>query len=141
MDPMLLMLGVMLIAFIGLNMWSKKSNQKRAAEREKMMKEQLVPGAWVHTSVGFYGRFVDLDGDVLILETPSGEETYWNKAVIRSVGELPFQDDEAVEETEKNLLEDTPAVQLSSANEEWANGSETVEKSSLEETDEDKTEK
>ncbi|MSS83504.1 preprotein translocase subunit YajC [Actinomycetaceae bacterium WB03_NA08] len=89
-----ILMGLMLVAFIGLNMWSKKSQRKRQEEHDRMMKEQLVPGAWVHTRVGFFGRFVDLDGDVLILETPSGEETYWDKRMLASVGDLPFANDE-----------------------------------------------
>lgn len=94
----ILMLGLMAVAFIGLNMFSKRSNQKRIDEKERMIREELVPGVWVHTSVGFFGRFVEIDGDVLILETPSGEETYWNKAVIRSVGDLPFEAEEDAED-------------------------------------------
>jgi Preprotein translocase subunit YajC len=104
---------LMMVGVFALNAWSKKSQNKRQEEQERMMKEQLVPGAWVHTRVGFFGRFVDLDGDVLILETVGGEETYWNKAVISSVGDLPFAPDEqeesdAIEEvTEPTDSEDT----------------------------------
>ena len=89
------MLGIMAVVFIGVNSWGKKKNQQREAEHQRMLSEEMVPGAWVHTRVGFYGRFVDLDGDVVILETPGGTETYWNRAIIASVGELPFADDPA----------------------------------------------
>lgn len=88
---MIVLLAILLVFMFGMNWFGKRSQQKLQAEHEKMMSEQLVPGAWVYTAVGFYGRFVDLDGDVLILETPGGEETYWNKAVLRSVGEPPFE--------------------------------------------------
>ncbi|WP_350259162.1 preprotein translocase subunit YajC [Scrofimicrobium sp. R131] len=99
---MIIMLGLMVVAFIALSSFSKRSAQKRQVEHERMLAEQLVPGAWVHTSVGFFGRFVDLDGNVVILETPSGEETYWDKRVIRSVGELPFETEETeIEEVEE----------------------------------------
>jgi len=110
---LLILMVLMMVGVFALNAWSKKSQNKRQEEQERMMKEQLVPGAWVHTRVGFFGRFVDLDGDVLILETVGGEETYWNKAVISSVGDLPFAPDEqeesdAIEEvTEPTDSEDT----------------------------------
>lgn len=109
---MILLLGLMLVAFIGLNMWTKRSNQKRQDARDKMLNEELVAGAWVHTSVGFYGRFVDLDGDVLILETPGGEETYWNKAVIRSIGELPFAAEEVAEDDVEAIEESASAIEV-----------------------------
>lgn len=95
----IIMLAVMALVFFALNSFTKRSNQKRTDERDRMLREDLTPGAWVHTSVGFYGRFVDLDGDVLILETPGGVETYWNKAVVRTIGDLPFEAEDEFEES------------------------------------------
>lgn len=92
----LILIGIMLVVMLLMSTFTKRSAQKRQAEQEKRYKEQLVPGAWVCTTSGFYGRFVDLDGDVLILETPSGEETYWMKQVIRSIGDLPFAQEEEI---------------------------------------------
>lgn len=91
------LLGVFALVVLALSSYSKRTNQRRQEEQERMLADELVPGAWVHTRVGFYGRFVDIDGDVVILETPSGEETYWNKAVVRGVGDLPFAIEEHVE--------------------------------------------
>ncbi len=91
------MLGLMIVAFMVLTSFSKKSQQKKQAEHERTLSEQLVPGVWVHTSIGFFGRYIDTDGQVVILETPSGEETYWDKRVIRSVGDLPFEHEEEVD--------------------------------------------
>ncbi len=92
---MLLVIMVFLLFF--MNWWGKRSQQKQMEEHEKRMSEALKPGVWVYTKVGFYGRFVDIDGDVLILETPDGTETYWNKVVLESVSEPPF---EIIEPTE-----------------------------------------
>lgn len=109
-----IMLVIMGLVFFGLNSFTKRSNQKRTAERDRMLQDEMVPGAWVHTTVGFYGRFVDLDGDVLILETPGGVETYWNKAVVRTVGDLPFEVEEEVlqldapDGVEGDLSQDSP---------------------------------
>lgn len=93
------LLVVMALVLFGFNSFSKRANQRRQEERDRTLAEEMVPGVWVHTKVGFYGRFVDLDGDVVILETPSGEETYWNKMVIQSVGDLPFAMEEVQEAT------------------------------------------
>ncbi len=86
---------IMLVLLMGglflMNSFSKRSQQKQKAEREKMMNEAMVTGAWVQTFSGFFGRFVDVDGDVVILETPSGEETYWLQAAIKGVIEPPFE--------------------------------------------------
>ncbi len=91
----------MVIMFGGLflmSQFSKKQAQKRADAREERLGQEMVPGAWVQTYSGFFGRFVDKDGKVVILETPSGEETYWLEAAVSKVGEPPF---EVIEETEE----------------------------------------
>ncbi len=85
---MVVLIGGMFV----MNHFAKKSAKKRQDEQEKTLREQLVPGAWVQTYSGFFGRFVDLDGDVVILETPAGEETYWVRAAIRAVTDPPFED-------------------------------------------------
>jgi len=54
----------------------------------------------VKTTGGFWGRFVDRDGDVVILETPGGTETYWEMSVVRDLGEPPFASDELEAEPE-----------------------------------------
>lgn len=96
-----ILLGVALLAMLW---FSNRSRQRMAAQQEaraKEMAEKMVPGAWVKTAVGFWGRFVDEDGDVVVLETVDGTEMYWDRAMIREVGvEPPFAADEAVEESE-----------------------------------------
>ena len=104
------MLGLMVVAFLVLTSFSKKSAQKRQAEHERMLNEQMVPGVWVHTSAGFFGRYIDTDGNVVILETPSGEETYWDKRVVRSVGDLPFEHEEELESVEAGSEDGTDEV-------------------------------
>ena len=87
----LLFMAVLVGGMFVMNSFAKKSQKKRQDEAEKTMSELMVPGAWVQTYSGFFGRFVDTDGDVLILETPSGEETYWLRAAIRAVTDPPFE--------------------------------------------------
>ena len=88
---LLLFMGVLVVGMFVMNSFPKTSAKKRQDEQERTMREQMVPGAWVQTYSGFFGRFVDFDGDVVILETPSGEETYWIKAAIRAVNDPPFE--------------------------------------------------
>ena len=87
----LLFMAVLVGGMFVMNSFAKKSQKKRQDEAEKTMSELMVPGAWVQTYSGFFGRFVDTDGDVIILGTPSGEETYWLRAAIRAVTDPPFE--------------------------------------------------
>ena len=65
----------------------------------------MVPGAWVRLRSGFWGRFVDQDGEIVILETPGGHETYWDQRAILDVAEeLPFQNTDAEKMTLQTSL-------------------------------------
>ncbi len=102
---LLLFMGVLVVGMFVMNSFAKKSQKKRQEEQERTMREQMVPGAWVQTYSGFFGRFVDVDGDIVILETPGGEETYWLRQAIRAVTDPPF---EALSSTEDLIISDTP---------------------------------
>ena len=97
----LILIGIGLIAMFW---FSSRSRQKMAAqqeERRRTLAEKLVPGFW--------GRFVDEDGDVIVLETSDGTEMYWDRQMIREVGvEPPFatDEDEELDEAES----DTPIL-------------------------------
>lgn len=94
---------IILAVGLGLMMWFSSRGR---AKQEQMLEQtinSLEPGTWVRTTTGFYGIFSDIDGDVVILETPSGEETYWAKRSIFQIGDPPFasteaDDDESVTE-------------------------------------------
>ncbi len=102
----LLFMAVLVVGMFVMNSFAKKSAKKRQDEQDRTMKEQMVPGAWVQTYSGFFGRFVDFDGDVVILETPSGEETYWIKAAIRAVNDPPFEAIGDEGEANQDVIED-----------------------------------
>ncbi|MDC4233226.1 preprotein translocase subunit YajC [Actinomyces sp. B33] len=102
-----IIMGIVLIGMMWFSSRSRKQMQAQQAERERSMAENMVPGAWVHTAVGFWGRFVDADGDVIVLETADGVEMYWDRSMIREVGtEPPFAADPQDEEE----ADDAPAV-------------------------------
>lgn len=107
MDPMILMIIVMLVAFWLMSRFARKQQTRMLAEQERRTEEALVPGTWVRTRAGFYGTVVEVDGDVVTLATPLGDESLWAKNAILGAEEPPFasvQDEEDGEPSE--LLED-----------------------------------
>ena len=118
---MLLIMAAFLIVFM---MWSSRSRRQQMQKLEQEKRDQLAavtPGEWVRTRVGFWGRFVDLDGDIIVLETTDGHEMYWEREMIAEIGGQPplaeteqvnaseFAGvDEATDEDEKVLGLDAP---------------------------------
>ncbi|MBE6481835.1 MAG: preprotein translocase subunit YajC [Actinomyces ruminicola] len=90
MDPMLLILIVMLLAFWLMSRFARKQQQRMMDEQKRRTEEALVPGTWVRTRAGFYGTVVEVDGDVVTLATPLGDETLWAKNAIVGAEEPPF---------------------------------------------------
>lgn len=94
-DPFLLMLIFMLLLFVAMNYFGKK---KTAQLREQRM-AAIVVGNSVRTHSGFFGTVVDIDGDTVTLESPSGAETMWHKDAIFGAQEPPLAAvEDAVEE-------------------------------------------
>ena len=90
------------IMFIGmlLMMWFVSRRQRVMQEEQKRRTEKgLVPGNWVRTIGGFYGTVVEVDGDVVTLATPLGDETLWSKRAIAAIEEPPFGSASAHEES------------------------------------------
>ena len=86
---MLLIMAAFLIVFM---MWSSRSRRQQMQKLEQEKRDQLAavtPGEWVRTRVGFWGRFVDLDGDIVVLETTDGHEMYWDRQMIGEIGGEP----------------------------------------------------
>ncbi|WP_026461094.1 preprotein translocase subunit YajC [Schaalia suimastitidis] len=90
----ILMMGGLLVVMMIFSSRQRKKMMAAQAERERQLQEELKPGVWVKTAFGFWGRFVDMDGDVVVLETADGTETYWDRQVIREVGNPPFAEPE-----------------------------------------------
>ncbi|MGO1594430.1 MAG: preprotein translocase subunit YajC [Ancrocorticia sp.] len=92
MDPsisMVVLLGMMVLMFWWMSRSSKKMREKMAAEREAA----VVVGNNVVTTSGFFGTIVDIDGDAVTLQAPSGDETVWLRSSINAVSELPLAED------------------------------------------------
>ena len=100
----------LLVVMIAFMWWSSRSRKKQMEKMEQDKREQLAavtPGEWVRTRVGFWGRFVDLDGDIVVLETTDGHEMYWEREMIG--GQPPLastEDDEATDGTKTEEISD-----------------------------------
>jgi len=82
----------LLVVMIAFMWWSSRSRKKQMEKMEQEKRDQLAavtPGKWVRTRVGFWGRFVDLDGDIVVLETTDGHEMYWERQMIAEIGGQP----------------------------------------------------
>ena len=87
------MLWMVLIMIAGLMLVSRFANrqqQKMLEEQKRRTAEALVVGNWVKTRAGFYGTVVEIDGDVVTLATPLGDESLWEKNAILGAEEPPF---------------------------------------------------
>ena len=83
---------LMAAAAILFMVWTSRSRKKQMEKMEQEKRDQLAavtPGKWVRTRVGFWGRFVDLDGDIVVLETSDGHEMYWEREMIAEIGGQP----------------------------------------------------
>ena len=120
-DPMLIMVVFMLVAFWLMSRFARKQQAKMVAEQERRTEEALVPGNWVRTRAGFYGTVVEIDGDVVTLATPLGDESLWAKSSIVGAEEPPFasvaEDSEALEGIEDVSVEDPEDTEEPSASE------------------------
>ena len=103
----------LLVVMIAFMWWSSRSRKKQIEKMEQDKREQLAavtPGEWVRTRVGFWGRFVDLDGDIVVLETTDGHEMYWEREMIAEIGGQPplasTEDDEATDGTKTEEISD-----------------------------------
>ena len=103
----------LLVVMIAFMWWSSRSRKKQMEKMEQDKREQLAavtPGEWVRTRVGFWGRFVDLDGDIVVLETTDGHEMYWEREMIAEIGGQPplasTEDNEATAGTKTEEISD-----------------------------------
>ena len=106
-------LVILIVAMVAFMWWSSSSRKKQMAKMEQEKRDQLAavkPGEWVRTRVGFWGRFVDLDGDIIVLETTDGHEMYWEREMIAEIGGQPplasTEDDEATDGTKTEEISD-----------------------------------
>lgn len=80
MDPMLIILGVVLVGFIFLQV---RNSRKRSAEAEERTRS-LIPGVEVMTNFGLYGTLISIDEDenLAFVEVAPGTTVKLHRQVI-----------------------------------------------------------
>ena len=81
---------IMVLPLILVVVFLNRSASKQRKADEQQRNEAIVVGRWVLTRAGFYGRIVDIDGDVVILETVLGDESMWDRKAIVVAKEPPL---------------------------------------------------
>ncbi len=102
MDPFfLIIVGVFI-----LMMWMMSRSSKKQRQAAADLRSSLEVGTPVMTAGGFYGTIVDIDGDVITLESTPGVETMWKREAISAVTEPPFAVEDDVEDDEDDQATD-----------------------------------
>lgn len=117
---MIVILLVMIVFFWWMSRNARKQQQRLQEERDAA----IVVGANVVTQSGFLGTIVDIDGDAVTLESPSGIETVWVRSSIAQAMDIPVaeisEEDAAAEDAVQHLEdladEDTPHEEASAEN-------------------------
>lgn len=76
-------------------MSSRTRKQQRAAAA---FRDDLTPGNQVMTGSGMFGTVVDIDGDAITLESPSGDESVWLRSAIAKLAEPPYAVEQVLED-------------------------------------------
>jgi preprotein translocase subunit YajC len=97
MDPLLIIMVLAVGAMFLLTSRTRKQ-QRQAGE----FRQHLVVGDDVMTGSGLFGTIVDIDGDVITLESPSGGRTDWLRGAIAKLAEPPY----AVPDTDEDVSDD-----------------------------------
>ena len=98
--------GILGLAFLLMIVFMRRSGQKRLSQMEeqrKSMEQMMTPGTWVRTTSGFFGKVVEVSGEVITLANLTGEETLWDIRAIAKVEDPNFgtvSDSDSVTETD-----------------------------------------
>ncbi len=80
-------------------MWLMTRGARKAQKAQLEQREAaVVIGNNVVTNAGFFGRIVDIDGDAVTLESPSGDESVWLKTAIMAQMDIPLAMDDNIDE-------------------------------------------
>lgn len=88
------------LLLIGL-LWFMGAPQRKMRKEQAALMQSLAPGADVMTHGGLYGTVVEIDDDVVVLETSPGVTMRWAKRAIATVV-TPVDADDADEELDED---------------------------------------
>lgn len=92
------------LLLIGL-LWFMGAPQRKMRKEQAALMQSLAPGADVMTHGGLYGTVVEIDDDVVVLETSPGVTMRWAKRAIATVV-TPVEAEDADEELDDELDEE-----------------------------------
>ena len=121
------MILIMLIGFWLVSRFANKQQQKMLEEQKRRTDEALVVGKWIKTQAGFYGTVVEIDGDVVTLATPLGDESLWETSAILGAEEPPFASAEQDGEAQDAQDDDAGLADDDAASEDSASGAEDAD--------------
>lgn len=84
------MLIALAIVAIVLMRRSGSKQMDRIRQQQEELRSSLRPGTWVRTTSGFFGKVVEVTGEVVTLSNLTGEETLWDIRVVAEVKEPNF---------------------------------------------------
>ncbi|MBD3778532.1 MULTISPECIES: preprotein translocase subunit YajC [unclassified Cellulomonas] len=101
----------LLILAIGLGAMFLLSSRQRKAQRQQLsFRDNLQPGQEVMTGSGMYGTVVEVEDDVVTLESTPGNRSRWIKAAIARLVEPPVEEDEVEDEDDAEWRDEPGAV-------------------------------
>ncbi len=94
------------LLLVGL-LWVMGAPQRKMRKEQAALLQSLAPGTDVMTHGGLYGTVVEIDDDVVVLETSPGVTMRWAKRAIATVVTPPADDaDESDEDLDDEEYED-----------------------------------
>ena len=102
------------LLLVGL-LWMMGAPQRRLRKEQAAMLAQLGPGAEVMTHGGLYGTVVEVDDDVVVLETSPGVTMRWAtraiaKTVVPEVADDEEYADDEYDEADEEYVDDEAEV-------------------------------
>ncbi len=88
------------LLLLGL-LWVMGAPQRKMRKEQAALLQSLAPGTDVMTHGGLYGTVVEIEDDVVVLETTPGVTMRWAKRAIATVVTPPA--DEAAEDSDEDL--------------------------------------
>ena len=101
----------LIILALGLGAMFLLSSRQRKAQRQQLsFRDSLEPGQEVMTGSGMYGTVVEVEDDVVTLESTPGNRSRWVKAAIARLVEPPVEEDEVDDEDDAEWRDEPGAV-------------------------------
>lgn len=103
---------IFIVAIFGLLMFFMSRANKKQRQAVADMRAGIDVGTKVVTNGGIYGEVVDIDGDVITIETTPGTEIMTARNFIAGITEPPFavEDDETEGELDVTVPDDASSL-------------------------------